>query len=89
MPRVLNMRNGNWGSGAQKIDRSTPYGNPFVIGRDGNRGIVCDKFEEWVRRPEQAALREQAKRELKDCDLLCWCAPERCHGDLWIQIANE
>ena len=27
--------------------------------------------------------------ELRGKDLLCWCAPEACHGDLLLKQANE
>ena len=27
--------------------RGSPLGNPYVIGRHGNRDYVCDKYEEW------------------------------------------
>ena len=26
--------------------------------------------------------------ELRGKDLVCWCAPERCHGDILIELAN-
>lgn len=30
------------------IGRGSVYGNPFVIGKDGDRDQVCDKFEEMI-----------------------------------------
>ncbi len=30
------------------IDRSGPYGNPYLIGRDGNRLEVIQKFRNYV-----------------------------------------
>jgi hypothetical protein len=32
---------------------------------------------------------EAAKRELKGKDLVCYCAPLACHGDVLSRIANE
>jgi hypothetical protein len=26
--------------------------------------------------------------ELRDRDLVCWCAPDPCHGDLLLRLAN-
>jgi Domain of unknown function (DUF4326) len=26
--------------------------------------------------------------ELRGRDLICWCAPERCHGDVLLRLAN-
>lgn len=69
------------------IGRPSKFGNPFVIGRDGARDDVVRKYEEFVRsRPE---LMEAAKRELRGKNLVCWCAPYACHGDVLLRIANE
>lgn len=91
MPKVYNMRHKRWPANAKKVDRSTIYGNPFIL--EGNdeedRNVVCDMFEVWVKLPAQAPLRAQAKAELKGHDLLCWCAPKRCHAETWLCIANE
>jgi len=29
-----------------------------------------------------------AKRELRGKDLVCFCAPNACHGDVLIEVAN-
>lgn len=71
------------------VDRRSVFGNPFVIGVDGGRDEVCDKFEEWIKKPEQRALVERAKRELRGFNLLCWCWPARCHAETWMRIVNE
>jgi len=34
--------------GAVYCGRGSPYGNPFVIGRDGDRDQVCERFEREV-----------------------------------------
>jgi hypothetical protein len=57
----------------------------FVIGRDGSRDEVIAKYRTWiVRQPVLMA----ALHELRGKDLVCWCAPERCHADLLIELAN-
>ncbi len=69
------------------IGRGSPFGNPFVIGRDGTRDEVCDKFQTYLyANPD---LIQQVKEELKGKDLICFCAPQRCHGDLLLKVANE
>ena len=30
------------------IDRTTDWGNPFVIGKDGTREEVIELYEEWI-----------------------------------------
>lgn len=69
------------------VGRPSPYGNPFVIGRDGSRDEVIAKYRAWLMaKPELVA---QAKRELKGKVLACWCAPLACHADVLVEIANS
>ena len=63
------------------IGRGSPYGNPFVLGKHGDRDEVCDRFESEV----LPALDVSA---LRDKDLVCFCAPKRCHGDAILRKAN-
>ena len=66
--------------------KSFPQSNPFVIGRDGSRDEVIAKYRAWiVRQPELMA----ALPELRGKSLLCWCAPERCHADVLMELANR
>lgn len=76
------------------VGRPTKYGNQFSH-KDGTlaKHVVAsvqdavDKYEEWIMRPEQEWLRNDAKLELKGYDLGCWgCKP--CHADILIKIAN-
>jgi len=69
------------------IGRPSIFGNPFVIGRDGTRADVVRKYEDWIRaNPE---LMERAKRELKGHNVICWCSPAACHGDVLVKICSE
>jgi hypothetical protein len=81
--------------GAVRVDRKTPYGNPFQMDtpgcvRDGTRDEVIQKFRDWISSedPKAVALLAQARRELRGKHLLCWCAPEACHADVWIELVN-
>ena len=67
------------------IGRGSKWGTPFVIGRDGDRATVIAKYERWLR-SQHHLLR--ALDELRGRDLLCFCAPEACHGDLLLRLAN-
>lgn len=71
------------------IDRTTKWGNPFHMLGESTRGFAIMKYTAWINEPEQAELREAAKRELKGKVLGCWCAPRACHGDVLLEIANE
>ena len=85
--KVLSLRHCPDGqAGAVRIDRRTKWGNPFVIGRDGDRNQVCDKYEAYLRGNERLLA---CLPELVGHDLLCWCAPQRCHGDTLIKVMGE
>ncbi len=71
------------------IGRPGKWGNPFRIGKDGNRAQVIRKYALWVWEPAQAALRAAARRELKGKKLACFCVPEMCHGHILASVANS
>jgi hypothetical protein len=83
MPRVLNKKHGVPPS-AVYVGRPSKWGNPFVIGKDGTRAEVIAKYEEWL---HDSGLINQIG-ELAGRDLVCWCAPEPCHGDVLLKLAN-
>lgn len=66
------------------IGRPGPWGNPFEIGRDGTREEVIAKFRAWIDADFVAA----ARKELRGKVLGCWCAPQPCHGDVLLEVAN-
>ena len=84
-PRVFSKRD-RVPPGAVYVGRPSRFGNPFVIGRHGNRAAVVARFEaSLLANPELVAA---AKAELRGKDLVCWCAPEACHADVLLRIAN-
>ena len=77
----------------QLIDRRTAYGNPFVM-RDkslAERARVIEEFDIHVAElPE--ALREAMLKNIRIVleqggQLLCWCSPLPCHGQVWAKWA--
>ncbi len=68
------------------IGRGSKWGNPFIIGRDGTRDEVIEKYHQWV--IKQSNLMNSL-HELKDKILGCWCSPKACHGDILKQLANS
>jgi hypothetical protein len=85
MCRVLNKRAAGRHDGAIYIGRGSKWGNPFRIGVDGDRATVIAKHASWLR-DQHHLLR--ALDELRGKDLLCFCAPAACHGDLLLRLAN-
>lgn len=86
MPRVYNLHREDVPSGAAFVGRSTKWGNPFVIGKDGDREMVVWKYREYLLSNE--ILLQQVRRELRGRDLACFCAPAPCHADVLLEVAN-
>ena len=86
MPRVLNRKLSGVPEGAVYVGRPSKWGNPFVIGKHGTRDQVVAKYRAYLLGNAQliAALPELAGK-----DLVCWCAPCACHGDVLVQLANR
>lgn len=68
------------------IGRGSKWGNPFVVGEDGNRTQVIIKYEEWIRKQAHllAALSELVNKRLG-----CYCWPKACHGEVLIKLLIE
>lgn len=83
------------------IGRPSRYGNPWVIGKDGTRKEVIEKYEKWLRTGENfgnSAATKQKRAEimqnLGELDgkvLGCWCdwPRENCHGSVLISLVAE
>lgn len=67
------------------IGRGSVWGNPFIIGQDGTREEVVERYEEYILGQPKLLGR---LRELKGRVLGCWCAPLPCHGDVLARLAD-
>lgn len=86
-PTVYNKFHKNASSNAVYIGRGSPFGNPFVIGKDGSREEAIEKFREYfMNNPD---LQQLAKRKLVGKSLICFCAPKTCHGDVLLSFVND
>jgi len=74
------------GRGSRKLGLPrSKWANPFCIGRDGTREQVIAKHRRWL--PTQPHL-IAALDELRGRTLGCHCAPEPCHCDTLVELAN-
>jgi hypothetical protein len=112
-PRILNIRElgdmpgrwrmGTWPDDVRRIDRLTPYGNPFKIGAPLlNSSLVTVGLGAPVlilsREASIALFRVYAEariaREpdwldpLRGMRLACWCAPLACHGEVILEVLD-
>jgi hypothetical protein len=89
---VVNVRNAAYDV---LVDRTTRWGNPFTHIKDrktraehvvASREEAIQRYEEWLK--TQSDL-------LRDLPLLrgkvlgCWCAPQSCHAEVLVRLANE
>lgn len=65
------------------IGRPSKWGNPFVIGKDGNRQEVIRKYREYILSKDELL---KDLHELKGKVLGCWCSPSACHGDVLVDL---
>ncbi len=78
---VLNKSRSGIPVGAVYIGRGSKWGNPFVIPRDGNRDEVCEKHEAMLASQiDSGTITIKELAALDGKDLVCFCAPLRCHG---------
>jgi hypothetical protein len=94
MPNVWNVRNMARPADAVYIGRRTAewpaskWGNPYRIGRNATREEREGAIEQYQQHLIESGLINDV-HELRGRDLLCWCAPDPCHGDLLLALANN
>lgn len=89
---IVNVRTSNLGTKSHWVNPNTVYvycgrpsrlGNPYVVGRDGNRDEVirkCWNDQRWLR-SVQEFLDWLRTTNAENVILGCWCAPKRCHTE--------
>ncbi|HRR48611.1 MAG TPA: DUF4326 domain-containing protein [Bacteroidales bacterium] len=68
------------------IGRPSKWGNPFIIGKDGNRAECIRKYRSWLM--SQPSLLEDLQ-ELEGKVLGCYCKPKACHGDVLVELLEK
>ena len=100
--KIVHCKRGQFSTyiGRPKAGGEWRFGNPFVIGRDGDRPTVISKMNNWLQTGESFGNAEATpeRREwilrnvhsLKDETLGCWCdyPNEDCHGRILKEMAN-
>ena len=96
-PQVLNKHWSKPLPNSVYIGRPSKWGNPFSHKDDTKakykvktRDEAVEAFEKLINKlmENNPQLREDIIRELGGKNLVCWCAPARCHGDVLLKIAN-
>ncbi|MFM8488437.1 MAG: DUF4326 domain-containing protein, partial [Bacteroidota bacterium] len=68
------------------IDKTSDWANPFLMGQDGDRDEICDKYEIFY--GLKTSLHNKV-RGLRGKALGCHCYPQRCHGDFLKKMADS
>jgi len=96
MPRVLNKGTDTIPPDAVYVGRPSKWGNPYIIGKDGTREEVIEKYRLWLGSILGAQLKglisshkQLSLNELRGQDLVCWCSPLPCHADILLELANR
>jgi hypothetical protein len=92
MITVLNMKYENTPAGLFiRVDRGhSPLGNPFIMGKDGSRDEVIEKYRRWLWaeiRKGKAVWAELVRlarivNSGQGIVLGCWCFPQKCHAQV-------
>lgn len=85
---VLNKHKCGIPAGAIYIGRGSIWGNPYVMGKDGDRDAVCEAHKQYLWDQIQSGqVSLDSLAALHGKVLVCFCAPLRCHGDTLIKAA--
>ena len=93
----------NWCGESIYVGRPGVLGNPFVIGRDGDRSAVIRKYRRWLwtkLQRESGPVFDEIHRlanlaKSDDLALACWCFPQQCHAAVvkaaieWINLQPQ
>jgi Domain of unknown function (DUF4326) len=72
------------------VSRPSRWGNPFVVGVDGDRAECVALYRAALAGGELPFTIADVRRELAGRDLACWCGPvDPCHADVLIEVANR
>lgn len=93
-PLILNYPSTRWAEALQKhgpltrfVDRGTDWGNPFIMAQESERDYVCDMFEQYA--IWRLSVEPNWLAPLRAHNLVCHCAPKRCHAETLRRLANE
>ena len=85
--KVVRVVNGSAPAGSVAIGRGTRWGNPFIIGEDGDRAVVIAKFHHYAQ--WRLEREPQWLEPLRGIDLACYCAPKPCHGNVIVELLEK
>ena len=74
---------------AVTITRPSQWGNPYILGIDGDRDTVIARYRVWLwDRIKSGEISLEELAALHGRQLVCICKPKPCHGDV-LEAAAE
>lgn len=92
MTKIINIKSGaKYDIYCGRINKTynlpqSKWANPFVIGKDGTRKEVIEKYRLYINSCPDLLI---SLKELKDKILSCWCIPEKCHCEILKELAES
>jgi hypothetical protein len=76
------------------IGRGSPLGNPFPITLQEPRDVVCDKYEQHICTLTECMDTQintiiKVGKQFGSVNLVCFCKPQRCHGETIKRVVEE
>lgn len=89
--KIYNKHHNNAPSDAVYIGRGSTWGNPFVIGKHGSRKEVIQMYREKLEefQKEHPTNFELMLHPLIGKDLVCFCTPLPCHGEVLVELVKK
>lgn len=71
-----------------KVDRTTRYGNSFIMATEAHRDMAIASFREQAEAQMECCAQFYAP--LRGKNLACWCPLDKpCHADVLLELANR
>ena len=90
--RVVNLRREPYDVyiGRPGQGQAGPWGNPFRLNAESQRGPVLERYRSWLQSQIAAGrISKPALAELHGKTLGCFCKPKACHGDVLAAAADQ
>lgn len=87
--RVHNKYRNTAPANATYIGRGSKWGNPYVIGKHGTREEVIEKYKSDLEESMKDPRFIDMLLELEGKDIVCFCKPAPCHGDVLVDKVLE
>jgi hypothetical protein len=103
MPKVVHCKRSQGAYYVGRKRFGNHFGNPFSHKPDSMADIIVEsreeavaRFSSWLNGISDHDLKQDRRKWilehlylLKDKNLSCWCAPELCHAEILIKLANS